>query len=424
MMREVVCAAWMLGAAAGVWAQQTKAPAQSSSPRVVVTVNAVLIPVVVRDAQGHAVGNLKKEDFQVFEKNKPQPLSGFSIEKRAPLPNNNARTGEAAVAGPAAGSGNAAAADTAHAAPQRFIVYLFDDVHLSASDLTQIQKAAAKTVADSLATTDIAGVVSLSGSSSGLTQDKQKLQDSIMNLKVQSTARPIGRLCPDIGYYEADRIKNKHDFMAQDTAVQNTMACCQCTKNVAEGLVDNAAAESLQAGDQDVRMTLGFINSIVRKMGTMPGQRTLVLVSPGFLTMSPDAMFAKSQILDLAAQSSVTINAVDARGMYTATRDAGDNSRGSAKAEQTESQYHGYSMVLNEDVMAELADGTGGIYFHNSNDLEGGLEALTVVPEFVYLLEMSPENLKLDGAYHALKVKVDREGLKVEARRGFFAAKK
>ena len=71
--------------------------------------------------------------------------------------------------------------------------------------------------------------------------------------------------------------------------------------------------------------------------------------------------------------------------------------------------------------MAELADGTGGTYFHNSNDLEAGFQSLTVAPEYVYLLEISLENLKPDGTYHHLKVKVDRDGLKLQARRGYFA---
>ena len=41
-------------------------------------------------------------------------------------------------------------------------------------------------------------------------------------------------------------------------------------------------------------------------------------------------------------------------------------------------------MSSNEDVMAELAEGTGGTYFHNSNDLEGGFQKLTAAPEYVY----------------------------------------
>jgi VWFA-related protein len=78
-------------------------------------------------------------------------------------------------------------------------------------------------------------------------------------------------------------------------------------------------------------------------------------------------------------------------------------------------------MSLNEDVMAEFADGTGGTFFHNSNDLEGGLQKLAAAPEYVYLLELSLENVKQDGTYHRLKVKVDQDNLKLQARRGYFA---
>ena len=121
--------------------------------------------------------------------------------------------------------------------------------------------------------------------------------------------------------------------------------------------------------------------------------------------------------------ANVTINAVDARGLYTATLEASDRNRGSSRAERTESQNRGYSMTLSEDVMAEFAEGTGGTFFHNSNDLEGGLQALTVVPEYVYLLELSLQDVKQNGEYHPLKVSVDQEGLKVVARRGYFAPK-
>ena len=76
---------------------------------------------------------------------------------------------------------------------------------------------------------------------------------------------------------------------------------------------------------------------------------------------------------------------------------------------------------MSENVMAELANGTGGTFFHNSNDLEGGFKSLAQAPEFVYLLEMSLDKVKSDGAYHRLKVKVDRDQLKVESRHGYVA---
>jgi hypothetical protein len=66
----------------------------------------------------------------------------------------------------------------------------------------------------------------------------------------------------------------------------------------------------------------------------------------------------------------------------------------------------------------KTSDGTGGTFFHNSNDLEGGFHALTTVPEYVYLLELSLQNVKQDGSYHALNVKVDQDELKLKARLG------
>jgi VWFA-related protein len=158
-------------------------------------------------------------------------------------------------------------------------------------------------------------------------------------------------------------------------------------------------------------------------MGKLPGQHTMILISPGFLTVTPDAMTEKSDVLDLAARSNVTISSLDARGLYSTEIDASERGGSSTLDLMTgqHSQYHSNSMNLSEDVLAELADGTGGTYFHNNNDLEGGFKILTQAPEYLYLLEISLDKVNPVGAYHRLKVKVDRDALKIEARRGYFA---
>jgi VWFA-related protein len=112
--------------------------------------------------------------------------------------------------------------------------------------------------------------------------------------------------------------------------------------------------------------------------------------------------------------------------LYTTILDASEQGDTTTEGMQTgqKSEYHGNTMTRSEDVMAELADGTGGTYVHNSNDLEGGFQRLAMAPEYVYVVELSLDKVKQDGSYHRLKVKVHQEGLKLQARRGYFAPKK
>jgi len=74
-------------------------------------------------------------------------------------------------------------------------------------------------------------------------------------------------------------------------------------------------------------------------------------------------------------------------------------------------------------VMAELANGTGGTFFHNNNDLENGLKGLAAAPDYLYLLQVSLKDVKSTGTYHRLQVKVDQHDVDVQARRGYFAPK-
>jgi len=194
-------------------------------------------------------------------------------------------------------------------------------------------------------------------------------------------------------------------------------------RTVAERLAEAAAIQALAVGEQDVQVALASVKDYVRRMATLPGQRTLILVSPGFLTLTSQALADESQIMDAAAESNVTISALDARGLYVTEIDASERGGGSSFSTRLKSEYRRNSMSLNENVMAELAAGTGGTYFHNSNDLEDGFRRLTAAPEYLYLLEFSAGNVKQNGSYHRLKVKIDQEGLTLQSRKGYFAPK-
>jgi VWFA-related protein len=196
--------------------------------------------------------------------------------------------------------------------------------------------------------------------------------------------------------------------------------------SVAEGIATQAARRAVAIGDQDVHVTLDFVRNVARKLGTLPGELVIVLVSPGFLTLSPEAMVEKSQVLDAAAESDVTISTLDARGLYTTSLDASERGANTALDLQNPgiAQNHSNTMELGEDILSELADGTGGTCFHNENDLEGGFQKLAAAPEYVYMIKLSLEKVKQDGSYHRLNIKLDKDGLKLQARRGYSAPNK
>jgi hypothetical protein len=73
-------------------------------------------------------------------------------------------------------------------------------------------------------------------------------------------------------------------------------------------------------------------------------------------------------------------------------------------------------------VWANLAQGTGGEYVHNNNDLKGGFSALGGSPVY-YILAFAPKSLKADGTFHPLKVTLaeNHKGFAIQARPGYFA---
>jgi len=403
-----------------------------------VHVNAVLVPVVVRDGQGHAVGGLKQEDFKVFDQGKPRQITGFTIQQGAPLANG------AQAAAPAAPGSNQAAPGTpqAAAAAQRIIVFLFDDRHLGAGDLESVKKAAVAMLDQPLPDGTRGLVLSFLGVNSGLTHNKAALQAAVEKIKFRRAFQQSPSACPGIDYYQADQILNKHNSQAYGVALDKTANCMHLpapasnSGNISvddvssspvvlqnETLTKNAAMIALQEGDQDAIETINFVRDVVHTISALPGQRTLILVSPGFLSLSQESMAAESQLLNFAVGDEVTISTLDARGLYSAMLPASESGGESIQSLVTGQnlQDRSDSMRQNKQVMAEFADGTGGTFFRNNNDLQGGLASLAGGPEFKYLLELSLNDVKQNGTYHALKVEVDRKDVKIQAREGYFA---
>lgn len=405
----------------GLAAQVAAQASSTKEPTIRVSVDSVLVPVVVWDAKGRAIGDLTKDDFQVFDRGKLQKISGFTLEARGPnIPS--------AVAPPVASTSGVRLPVAPAEVPPRCTVLLFDDMHLNEGDLMRAKAVARKFLVTPLGNREAVAVVSMSGSNSGLTQNSAKLCEAVAGLSVKHLYSTAGPNCPDINYYEADLIRNKHDLAALENAIANYLSCANSaalTHDMAQRAVEGAAMSELELGNEDARVSLSFIGDLVLRMRSLPCRHTLVLVSPGFLTITPESMAEKSIILEQAAKANVTINTLDARGVYTTEIHADD--RGARSQMELLNgmamEQHRQTLERAENVLGELANGTGGTYFHNSNDLQRGLQQLMAGPEFLYVLEFSLDGVKRDDSYHAISVKVNRADVIVQARSGYFAPK-
>ncbi len=419
----------------------TAAPPAPSGPdgfTLRLNVNSLLVPAVVLDKNGRAVGGLGKESFTILDGGKIRTITGFTVVKSPPKRADGKPAIDPGFA-PNEPARDAAPANTSTPGATRFLIFLFDDRHVTSADLSLVQKAASRLLDQPLPETDYAAVLSLTGVNSGITRDRSVLQSAIMKLTVHQAFQHGKEDCPDVDYYSADQIINKHNATEFQIAVQKAKQCTFSqyrvtpSGNLYEGM-DNptdpfqraaaaAAAQALSIGEEDARTSLLSVGSVVRAMSKLQGQRILILVSPGFLSLSPETLALKSEILNSAAASDVIVNALDARGLYAGNLDASQGGTTSTLALVSGQlgQDHLASMQASENAMSELAEGTGGRFFHNSNDLQGGLETLTAAPENLYLLEISLNDVKANGAYHRLQVKVDTPGLTVVARKGYSA---
>jgi VWFA-related protein len=418
-----------------------------------------MVRVVVRDAKGAAVDNLRQQDFQLFDHGKLQTILHFSLEKPAlkapePPPQKPAVEPEATdeTAMPAA-------------AARRFLAMYFDDVNTPFDSLVRGRDAADHFLTTSVQPGDRVALYTSSGLKQlDFTDNLAQVHQALLDLRPRPIV-PQDASCGSIPPYQAYLIAYQHDANAIAEAAAEILNCNSCLASadrsqdqqqclsLAQSQAQSDAIAALARAETQSNAALRGIESIIRRLASLPGQRSMVIVSSGFLTETLG--FEISQISDRALRAGVIINAVDARGLWTdPVNDAsqrsfapggnlliGSSTSGSSRGSST--SQSNLTSVLNPsfagqqhlmliesarrqtDGMQSLALDSGGVFFNNNNDLEAGFHRASALPEAYYLLAFSPQNLKLDGAFHPLQVKlVAVKGLQVQARRGYFAPRK
>lgn len=389
--------------------------------------NLVLVRAVVRDDKGRAVGGLRKEDFKLLDNGKVQAITHFSVETPAAPPVAEAKLAPPKTE-PESGGPTAPSAITRW----RYLGLFFDDFSLPFADFVHGRDAADRFVATALTPSDRVGIFTSSGLNTlDFTDDRAKLHEALVKLRPSNPR----------GYHPGE-----FPYLPNGPRGEHT-----------PGRYLYLAGLRLQN-----------LQHVVRRMATLPGQRSLILISDGF-DISPQNLRMQSSagemadralpvdlqrqsmvrgtvdqalprdlllqslvgdVADRALRCNVIISALDPKGVPILMRELDASwappPGGGGGAQVGEMHMRASSREsAASGVLAQLAKDTGGEFFHHDNDLDAGFAKVAATPEVYYTLAFSPQDLKNDGSFHILKVGlVNNAGLSVAARRGYLEPRK
>jgi VWFA-related protein len=369
-------------------------------------INEVLVDVRVYDKSGKPVTDLKQSDFRVFEDGVQQTISDFSLEDLEKL---------AQVSG---GEEHAQVIDLAKLPPEvnadqvlqdhRLLVLFFDLSSMQPDELMRALKASSDFIAHRLTPADLVAVVTYS-SNLRVVQDFTNNRDSLTKVlrsilvgEESSTLAAAGTV-GEAGGTDA----NGMEIVTQD---------------VSDAFTPDETEFNIFNTDQK----LAAIESLATMLRQVPGRKNVIHFSSGISRTGQENQAQLRATIDAANQADVSLYTMDARGLL-ALPPGGDASSsspsgtgiysGSAVASQVS------SLQGSRETLASLSTDTGGRFFYDLNDFSPAFQEVQKENSSYYLIGYSPTNKRSDGRFRHIRVEVSRQGLKLQARPGYFAPK-
>jgi VWFA-related protein len=378
--------------------QPAPAPSQANQDVTRISTQLVQVDVVVTDKKGRHVEDLSQADFELLVDGKKQALTYFS---HINLPGAIKR--EPAAKQTRNSSPPPASMPTRQIEPaevNRTIAFVVDDLGLSFRSTELVRETLRKFVAEQMQEGDLVAVIR-TGNGLGMleqfTSDKRILYSAIERL----SWNPLSR---DMSPAFADGSTELTDDQADKQAVLDAFEEFRET-NFSTG-------------------TLGAIGFVVQGLRSLPGRKSVILLSDGFRVYSQNnddsntnqIIDAMKNLVEMAGRSRVVIYSMDARGLqaYMPGPDVGGRPSAGSYSDAQQSALEAL------DGPVYLANQTGGFLITNSNDLNIGIGQALYDQQSYYLLGFDPEDEKFDKRFHSIKVNVTRPGLNVRARSGFF----
>ena len=423
-----------------------------------VPVDVVVVRAIVTE-RGKPVTDLTVEDFTVFEDGKALPIQSFTRESYEVVRSHRHEM-EPEKAPAKATGGEAKQTPAAGPALSRphFISLLIDDVTSpSHGALKRTVDAIEKFVQERVQPGDRVAMVAASGKfHQTFTADREKLLQAVRLLPGKLNRRQLVRSdCPAISDLQAQRIYNNTDPLALETAISEKIFCNQMVSGGILGSSQGGSDQNPRAfrnttllsfdltqGNSEQRRNAevvvraqasrihreneywsrNLLHTLQQHLGTLrhfEGRKSLLLVSDGFLAQH--LRYEVQGVVHAALRSGTILSTVDMRGLYTTSYRASEVAALATEATLSQMSMRVENLRVQSEPLAQLALETGGVHFHNNNDLFGGLKQIADSQSFYYVLTYASPATASDGRYHRINVKVSRPGLEVTHRKGYYA---
>ena len=354
----------------------------------------VLTNVVARDAKtGEIVKGLKQGDFRIYENGKQQTIDTFdfeSVDMATPL---NEATVSGLAAGPA-GSKAVVVAKPEELRNHRLIVMFFDLTSMQPEDLERSVDAAQAFIKTKMQPADLVALVSL-GDTLAVDQDFTADKNALVN---------------EIGAYNG-------------TEGQGFAQGANANTNQVEDTTAYTPDES-EYNDLNTDRELFALRAVSQSLAKINVKKSLLYFSGGISRDGIENEASLRAAINAAVRADLSIYSVDTRGLQ-AIGPLGDASTGSLRGT---GGYNGGALLNNmnanfatQEVMATLSSDTGGTAFFDSNDFAPAFAKVQADTSAYYAIGFHSTNLARDGKYRKLTVKIDRPGIKLEYRPGYYA---
>ncbi|MCG6926601.1 MAG: VWA domain-containing protein, partial [Acidobacteria bacterium] len=420
--------------------------AQEETPEFRAGAEVVVLDVVVRDARGNTVRDLRPEEIRVFEDGVEQEVVSFHL-RASPTPSASAASegGTEAEAGSATrpGAGSAAGLPDDDARHVNLVTLVFDQL---GPDGRRIAREAGLALASITDRNDLLVSVFQVRESLALVQqftaERELVREAVMEATGAVNTQYTAATDDLAEAVERDRIAQERlDELGTVAGPEQIAMAAQLGQQTA---ITRMAVDALRftqtlQREQQGNASLYSLLALSRQQQRLAGRKTILYFSEG-LQVPTSLEHVLRQAISEANRANVSIYTIDARGLTVeprmdATRETLRESRVALQRQQTRG---GVGAVSKEEVFAldtaeealrmdvqgaltDLAHGTGGTLIADTNRIAPAIERAVGDMRGYYELVYAPTNAAYDGSFREIDVEVSRRDVRVQSRSGYFA---